>query len=357
MKDNNQYQALVEKLDSFPQGFPSTSSGAEFELLAALFTPEEAGLAACFSLKFTSLAEVCDDYDITLKEARGLVKSMAGKGLIKIKRGENGIEVRLLPFVVGFYENQVSTIDEEFASLFEAYYREAMPGLLSVTPQFHRVVPVKETINTKVEILPEDNVAALLSSKAAWAVTDCICRKQKELIGEGCDHPIRSCLIMSDTPGVFDEMEGVDALDLDGALNALDQAAEAGLVHTVSNHKGDISYVCNCCTCSCGILRGIADANIANVVARSAYVAKVDEDFCIACGICEEECQFGAISIEDIAIINQDKCVGCGVCARACPEEAITLVMRPEEEILPIPETHEAWLEVREQARAELDAD
>jgi ferredoxin len=357
MKDTYQYQALADKLDSFPQGFPSASSGVELELLALLFSPEEAGLAARFSLTFSRLEEICDDYGISIKEARTLVKNMAGKGLIKIKRGENGIEVRLLPFVVGFYENQVATIDEEFARLFEIYYREAMPGLLSLTPQFHRVVPVKEAINTRVEILPEDNVASLLSNKAAWAVMDCICRKQKELIGEGCDHPIRSCLIMSETPGVFDEMEGVDTLDLDGALEALDQAAAAGLVHTVSNHKRDISYVCNCCTCSCGILRGIADANIANVVARSAYMARVDEDFCITCGICEEDCQFSAISIEDIAVINRDKCVGCGVCARACPEEAISLVLRPEDEILPIPESHDAWLEVREKARAGMDAD
>ncbi len=353
MNEKNKYQALAERLDSFPQGFPSTKSGVELQLLAALFTPEEAGFAALFSLIFSRLEEISNEYGITINEARSLVKNMAGKGLIKIKRGENGIEVRLLPFVVGFYENQAATIDKEFASLFEVYFREAMPELLSITPQFHRVVPVKETINTKVEILPEDNVAALLSSKAAWAVTDCICRKQKELIGEGCDHPIRSCLIMSEAPGVFDEMDGADALDLEGALDALDQAAAAGLVHTVSNHKGDISYVCNCCTCSCGILRGIADANIANVVARSAYVAQVDEDYCIGCGICEDECQFDAIAIEEIAVINRDKCVGCGVCARSCPEEAISLVLRPVEEVLPIPESHDAWLEVREKSRAE----
>jgi len=352
MNENENYQALADRLDSFPQRFPSTSSGVELKLLAALFSTSEAGLAANFTLKFEPLDELIKDHGVSKNEARSLVKSMIRKGLIRIKRGEKGLQVQLLPFVVGFYENQAATIDENFANLFEAYFQEAMPDLLSTTPQIHRIVPVKETINTKVEILPENNVAALLSTKGAWALTDCICRKQKQLIGEGCDHPIRSCLIMSETTGVFDEMEGVDALDLDGALDALDQAAAAGLVHTVSNHTGDISYVCNCCTCSCGILRGIAEANIANVVARSAYVAQVDEDYCIGCGICEEECQFSAIVIEEISIINQDKCVGCGVCARSCPEEAISLVLRPEEEILPIPESHDAWLEIREKSRA-----
>jgi len=353
LNENDNYKALADRLDSFPQRFPSTSSGVELQLLAALFTPSEAGLAANFTLKFTPLEEIIKNHGVSKDEARSLVKSMAGKGLIRIKRGETGLEVRLLPFIVGFYENQVGRMDEIFASLFEAYFQEGMPDLLSISPQIHRVVPVKETINTKVEILPEDNVAVLLSTKSAWAVTDCICRKQKSLIGEGCDHPIRSCLIMSERPGVFDDMEGVDSLDLDGALKELDKAAAAGLVHTVSNQKGDISYVCNCCTCSCGILRGIAEANIANVVARSAYVAQVDEAFCIACGICEDQCQFDAIKMDDFAIINKDRCVGCGVCAQACPEEAISLVLRPDDEILPIPESHDDWLEVREKTRAD----
>ena len=354
MNANANFQALAVRLDSFPQRFPSTTSGVELQLLAQLFTPKEAGLAANFILDFTPLGEVTTKCGMSLSEARTLVKSMAGKGLIKIKRGESGLEVRLLPFIVGFYENQVDRIDEVFANLFEAYYREASHDLLSMEPQFHRIIPVKETINTQVEILPEDNVVALLSSKSAWGVMDCICRKQKALIGEGCDHPLKVCLILSETPGVFDDLEGIEALDLDNALEVLDRAAAAGLVHTVSNYKGELSYVCNCCTCSCGILRGIAEAHIANVVARSAYVAQVYDDACIGCGICEDLCQFDAISIEETSIIDQETCVGCGVCARSCPEDAISLSLRPAGEILHVPNSFEAWLEEREKVRKEI---
>jgi len=310
MNANANFQALAARLDSFPQRFPSTTSGVELQLLAQLFTPKEAGLAANFILDFTPLGE-------------------AGKGLIKIKRGESGLEVRLLPFIVGFYENQVDRIDEVFANLFEAYYREASHDLLSMEPQFHRIIPVKETINTQVEILPEDNVVALLSSKSAWGVMDCICRKQKALIGEGCDHPLKVCLILSETPGVFDDLEGIEALDLDDALEVLDRAAAAGLVHTVSAH-------------------------IANVVARSAYVAQVYDDACIGCGICEDLCQFDAISIKETSIIDQETCVGCGVCARSCPEDAVSLSLRPAGEILHVPNSFEAWLEEREKVRKEI---
>lgn len=352
MDTKDTYRALAKHLDSFPQGFPSTGDGVELELLAYLFTPEEAAFALLLPQTFTPLDTFTVASDPQTENPRSLVKSMTAKGLISMRRGETGIEVKLLPFIVGFYENQVDRMDATFARLFERYYANVQKELLSYAPQFHRVVPVNETINTQIEILPEDNVMTLLSSKKAWAVLDCVCRKQKQLIGEGCEHPLRMCLAMSDTPNAFDNVTVMDALDLEGALAILDEATAAGLVHTVSNQKDGISYVCNCCTCSCGILRGVAEANLANVVARSAYVAQVDQDICIACGICEDYCQFGSITITDTAEILSERCVGCGVCAKACPELAITLHMRPSDEILPVPNSFEDWLEARQHARS-----
>jgi ferredoxin len=210
---------------------------------------------------------------------------------------------------------------------------------------------VNSPINTDVEILPEEDVTAIVSQKKAWAVLDCICRKQQALLGHACEHPLRVCLAMSDTPGAFDRVEEMDALDLPIALKVLDIAAKSGLVHTVSNRKSDISYVCSCCTCSCGLLRGIADLHMANIVARSAYYAVVDDEICIGCGDCVEKCQFTAIRMEDVAVINRNACAGCGVCVRICPQGAITLLQRPPEEIKPIPDDEDVWLSQRHEFR------
>ncbi|MCK4729659.1 MAG: 4Fe-4S binding protein [Desulfobacterales bacterium] len=59
--------------------------------------------------------------------------------------------------------------------------------------------------------------------------------------------------------------------------------------------------------------------------AISPVVAVVDRDKCIACGICQEICPTGAISIDEIARIDPMKCMGCGECVAQCPEEAIYL--------------------------------
>jgi len=45
---------------------------------------------------------------------------------------------------------------------------------------------------------------------------------------------------------------------------------------------------------------------------------------CTFCGTCEEMCPENAICIEENgAVIDQDKCVGCGVCYDNCAFEAI----------------------------------
>lgn len=351
METRKVYQDLAKRLDSFPQGYPATNSGKELEILAYLFSPEEARLASHLYLTFQPLDELTEELGLTKKEGRELVKSMSAKGLIYLKRTSRGIEVLMLPFIVGFYENQRDRMDEAFANLFEDYYREAAFDLLSVEPQFQRVIPVNETIRSGIEILPEESVSDLLSGKKAWAVVDCICRKQQALLGKGCEHPLKVCLVMSDMPDVFTSQPGMEVLDLEGALGILDQAAKAGLVHTISNQKKDISYVCNCCTCSCGLLRGISEAHIANVVARSAYFASVDEEQCTACGNCEDLCQFDAITVTGMAEINHDICVGCGVCAKSCPSQAISLSRRDEADVLDIPDSLSDWLEQRAAAR------
>jgi len=157
--------------------------------------------------------------------------------------------------------------------------------------------------------------------------------------------------MLNQTPGAFDNSSHIRALTLEEALDTLQVAADAGLVHSVSNNQHGESYICNCCTCSCGILRGISELGIANAVARSAFVNTVNEDLCLACGDCLEYCQFNALSIDLTAQVDQLHCVGCGVCVQACPEDALILVRRPEADVLPVPTSKSEWMQQRATAR------
>jgi ferredoxin len=277
---------------------------------------------------------------------------MARKGLIALgKTAQGRLGFGLLPFVVGIYEAQAGRIDAELAALFEAFYLQAFGNALRIQPQVHRVIPVGETVKNDLEVRPYESVNGLIHQAQSWGVLDCICRTQKALIGAACPHPVDVCMVLSDQPDAFRAGGTVRPLTRAEALSTLQRAAEAGLVHCVSNNQRDLWYICNCCTCSCGILRGMAELGIANVVARSAFVNQVDENRCLACGECLSRCSFQALSLELVAEVNDSRCVGCGVCVSACPEGALSLARRPGE--AQPPETEAEWRTARSAGRLE----
>jgi len=51
----------------------------------------------------------------------------------------------------------------------------------------------------------------------------------------------------------------------------------------------------------------------------------VNEDMCVGCGVCVDDCPVGAITLKDDqkAIINEDECIRCGRCHDVCPQEAV----------------------------------
>jgi len=55
-------------------------------------------------------------------------------------------------------------------------------------------------------------------------------------------------------------------------------------------------------------------------------LAVIDETKCVKCGVCRDNCHFGAVSSD--FKISAITCEGCGVCKVVCPVGAITLVPR-----------------------------
>jgi len=258
----------------------------------------------------------------------------------------------LLPFVVGIWEAQLGHLDEELAALFEQYYQETRAGIVQHTPSIHRIVPVREAIPFDLEIFPYEQAYALLEGAKSWGVRDCICRVQRRLIGKGCGHPVNNCLVFAPVEGAFDHSNVDRPITKEEAFRILQEAEEAGLVHTTGNYRDRHFYICNCCTCSCGILRGVAEFGIPAAVAHSGFRSVVDADLCMGCGDCVERCQFGALSVSDeVCVVDYARCVGCGVCASACPTEALHLERRPQAEITPLPGDIKEWMVQRAQER------
>jgi len=58
---------------------------------------------------------------------------------------------------------------------------------------------------------------------------------------------------------------------------------------------------------------------------------KVSEELCIGCGICEDSCPFGAITVEDGLAIIGEGCNLCGACVDSCDVEALSLDVKAKQ--------------------------
>jgi ferredoxin len=294
-----------------------------------------------------------------LKVARRRLKQMVRKGQILVGRGEGHLTFRLMPFIVGIYEEQLPRMDTDLAELFEEFLQETKGGaIVRSRPAIHRVIPVEEAIPVDLEVFPYERASDLLENAKSWAVRDCICRVQTELIGRGCDHPIENCLTFAPVEGAFTNSEIARAITKEEALRLLHEAEEAGLVHSTGNYRDSQYYICNCCTCSCGILRSIAEFGLPTSAAHSDFRAKVDDELCIGCGTCLDRCQFGALSVpDDACVVDRTRCLGCGLCSTVCPVDAMTLERVTPDETVELPKTRRDWMAERAAARGiEMEA-
>jgi ferredoxin len=346
------YRRLARQLDAIPNGFPPAENGADLRLLQKLFSPQEAFLAAHMTSHREPAATIAGRAGLDPEDALAMLKAMARRELIRVGRREGQLTFGLLPFIVGFYEGQLARMDRELAQLFEAYFTATAGAVGHWAPAVHRVIPVEEAVPAGIEFYAYERASALLESARAWAVRDCICRVQQRLLGKGCDRPLESCIAFGPVPGMFDSVETMRPIALEQALQILREAEDAGLVHSPGNYRDGLSYICNCCTCCCGVLRTVAEFGLPTAIARADFVAVADEDLCAGCGECVDRCQFGAASLsEGFCQVDTGRCVGCGLCVTTCAPGALRLERRPPGEVQPPPANIGAWLTERAHAR------
>jgi electron transport complex protein RnfB len=330
----NPFERLAETLDKIPSGFPSSPGGEHLRVLEWIFSPQEAELASKLRLSGETSEEISARIGGGAAHLTEVLESMAEKGQISAFTSGSGLrKYALMPFVVGIYEEQLGRMDPEFAARFEDYFRAGFQGILTSPPSGFKVIPVNRVVNTSLEVHPFEKAEELVNNAKSWGVRDCICKKQQSLIGNECRYPRTVCLLLHpNRENVYEHDDLTEPISRERALQLLREAEDSGLVHCTLNVDGEksIRYICNCCTCCCGYLRGASTAPNPRNLVRTDYLASVDSDLCTGCESCIERCQMGALSIIDgVSSVDERRCIGCGVCATVCPESALGLVKIP----------------------------
>jgi electron transport complex protein RnfB len=346
------YRRLARVLDTLPNGFPATESGIEIQLLKKIFTPEEADLFCDLRLSFETPQQIAQRTGRPLEGLEERLVSMWKRGeIFGIDFGAVKV-FRMLPWAFGIYEMQLNRMDEELARMCEEYMRAFGKDFFAVKPQLMQVVPIEKEIPNKQQALPYEQVSSLIEKSKSFAVADCICKKEKKILGKGCEKPLEVCLAMAPIEGVFENYHWGRPISKEQARDILKRAEEAALVHMTYNIESGHFFICNCCGCCCGVLRGINELGIKDAV-NTNYYAQIDPDRCVACGKCaEERCQVQAIrNLADAYQVLRDRCIGCGLCVTTCPSEAISLVRKAPDEIELPPKDEKAWFEERARRR------
>jgi len=331
------YERLADFLDNLPAGYPKTEDGREVDLLRRIFSPEEAELAQHLTLLAEPARVIARRVKRPLDEVAEQLESMARKGLIySIHSSDGEPEYIATQFAVGVFEFQVGRLDRELARQTHAYMDRVPPSFWERMPQL-RTVPVGESIPVDSTVMLYEQAENLIRTQKKMRVNPCICRKQKGLLGEGCDKPLETCLVFGQGADYFERLGVGRAIDQEETLSILAQAEEAGLVLQPGNTQ-TASFICCCCGDCCEVLAIAKRHPRPAEILVSPFRAVVDETLCSACGDCEFRCQMEAISTDNgYAMVDQHRCIGCGLCVTTCPEEAVTLVRKPETEQALVP--------------------
>lgn len=361
------YEKLQRTISNWPIRAPKSKN--LFKLLELIFTPEEAEIMSFFKQPLIDqvlpnqlvkrIQKETDKY--SEEQILETLDNLARRGMLfrisKTKTGKEIIKYAIWPMVIGIFEwffskagmNDGTYSEETIKKVTKFFENYAYEGFLqeigASNYPWARVLPAEQAPKTveineeigieKPIVLSFEQVKTAIERCDAIAVTPCACRieaKYSSRTGHApCDKPIDVCMILGNIETFKYAGLVVKELSKEEALEVLKDCEKKGLVHCTSNAQ-EMNFICNCCSCHCGILRGLIEVRNPHAFMKSNYMAAFNENECKSCFRCVEICPTKAIrhylkheNYEEMWIVDPELCIGCGVCASNCPNKKIYL--------------------------------
>ena len=291
-----------------------TRNDPEYWGLAGVLTDEEALLALKLGVrKPKTLSEIVKISGLEEKKCEALLEEMSRKGLLEYN-WENAAHEKqyVLPMYVPgcaeFFNMNAKILESnpEMGTFFEHMSRLPLEKITPFVPEggagigMH-VIPVEKAIEMENESVDLEHISYWLSKyEGKYAASPCSCRRSRLTHDEGCaDDPEGWCVAIGDMADyVVETQKDGRYISKEEALDIFRQAEENGFVHQITNidGKNKIFAICNCNVNVCYALRTSQLFNTPNM-SRSAYIAKVEKQNCVACGKCVEACPAGAVKL------------------------------------------------------------
>jgi len=280
----------------------------EYKILEPVVTEAMAEVGLCLKLrKPMSAAEVAPLCGKSVEETEKLLWELAVAGVAFVNKIDGVDKYWQDLWVPGHMEMMVNNKENvkkypQIAEAFDAYGKRRGPATAGIFPVGlgpMRVIPIEQSLNGESRTASYEEVSTYLNENNLFSVSDCSCRTSREIMGEGCGHLKEDmCIQMGHAAEYYIRTGRGREITREEAFEIIKKAEENGLMHSIPNTDGPgkTHAICNCCGCGCFSMR-VAEMWTNPDMVRSNYISQVDQNKCVACGECVENCPMNALRL------------------------------------------------------------
>jgi ferredoxin len=344
MSEDTKYNELIEHLRNWILRLPDS----EFlmPMIKLRFKPKEANLLSKIPFLGHTAEQISIKVNIPVKKLTKRLDKLAKSGIIFRSERASEVGYSLCDSLFIFYRSlgwtgKTNKLNREISPYLNKYYIDTYAKeFVGHDTQGLRAIPINETIHDTRQVMPYEDILKVIDNFKYFSVSACPCSHRHNLDDnfEACEHELERCLHF-DSLGRYCVENGLGReITKEETLDILKRAADAGLVHGISNTQEKMDTICNCCSCCCLFLESVV--KMPGILPRghqpSNYIREIKEEQCIGCGICVKACPMKALELRDKKVLFEpDRCLGCGVCVHKCKQNALYLVHREVEQDFP----------------------
>jgi len=246
MTEQEIYEGFMDSLKQSWWGLPEADELVP--LIMATYTPEEASLLTGMPFSGRNIEELAEMKQMDVTELRRQMDELAKKGLVFRTVKGDAIRYSLndsmfVDYRTAGWHGRTDERTKAMSPLINQYYYH---GGFDQYKHTHfkglRTLPIGETLEDTRQILPYEEIAKVLDQHDYFTVSTCPCRHRKNLDPDSpdCKHPgaggsIEVCLHFGRLGHYIVENDMGREITRQETEEILQQCAEVGLVHAISN--------------------------------------------------------------------------------------------------------------------------
>ncbi len=247
----NVYRELLEVMKKRGGNYAGMDIPEFFAMAEVLFTPEQAEVNNGMPRGPFTAASLAGGLGRDAGEVETILEGMADKGLcmaLKMESVQYYQSARFMPGILEFQfmSGKTSEQDKKIARVIHAYEKafDAKTGPVITNFPAVRVITVDKTIEAGNQVHTYDQVQNFIDKYDDIAVGTCYCRHAASLRGEDThDMPNEVCMSFGMGAQYTADRLGTRMVTKTEAMEILERAEEAGLIHMSQNTTEDIGFL------------------------------------------------------------------------------------------------------------------